>query len=326
MLRRRRPAFSARAVVKPTHASHALGRHCTSGARLELDPHPLRMRGSTGDADGATNTLHWHAGSAARRGAARRSAVQACPRKHRRGRQPGVFAQLKLRSWQGASEHRWHAAQCCRRERTCPNWASRDHSTSPSRMPTVATLVSPPTAAPAPAPATRCAALWAFPLPLPLPLPLPRPRPRSPATRLIFLAPPTAASRSLPVSSAVSSAAPWASLRLPPRPPGAPPWAGPWAWSRERKRAVMFFGWVFSLILLGGQAPHVRPIGVRRACGEPRRNRIDRHGGGIERLGTRTWAWAASGVNVRGTSILHMRAITSSVSSTVLGSWLSLAR
>ena len=32
-------------------------------------------------------------------------------------------------------------------------------------------------------------------------------------------------------------------------------------------RAVIFFEWVFFLISLGGQAPHVRPMG--RTCGEP---------------------------------------------------------
>ena len=48
-----------------------------------------------------------------------------------------------------------------------------------------------------------------------------------------------------------------------------------------KKRAVIYFGWAFFLILSG--SPHVRPM--RRA----RRNRIDRHGGEIERLGTRTF-------------------------------------
>ena len=39
--------------------------------------------------------------------------------------------------------------------------------------------------------------------------------------------------------------------------------------TKSRKRAVMFFGWVFFLILYG--SPHVQciPMGVHRACGEP---------------------------------------------------------
>ena len=31
----------------------------------------------------------------------------------------------------------------------------------------------------------------------------------------------------------------------------------------------MFFGWVFFLISLGGQAPHVRCTPMGRTCGEP---------------------------------------------------------
>ena len=41
--------------------------------------------------------------------------------------------------------------------------------------------------------------------------------------------------------------------------------------SRSRKRAVIFFGWVFFLISSGGQAPHVRctPMWALSTCGEP---------------------------------------------------------
>ena len=37
----------------------------------------------------------------------------------------------------------------------------------------------------------------------------------------------------------------------------------------SQKRAVMCFGWVFFLISLGGQAPHVRPMWALSTCGEP---------------------------------------------------------
>ena len=60
-----------------------------------------------------------------------------------------------------------------------------------------------------------------------------------------------------------------------------------------RKRAGIYFGWVFFLISLG--QPHVRctPMGVHRTGGASyvrgaRRNRIGRHGGEIGRLVTRT--------------------------------------
>ena len=58
-----------------------------------------------------------------------------------------------------------------------------------------------------------------------------------------------------------------------------------------RKRAVVFFGWVFFLISSGGQAPHVlrAHVGVHRTCVRgAKRNRIDRHRGEIERLARRT--------------------------------------
>ena len=61
------------------------------------------------------------------------------------------------------------------------------------------------------------------------------------------------------------------------------------AWSRMRTRAVISLGWVFfdfDFVRRPGTArtmhPHVGPQYVRGA----RRNRIDPHGGGIERLGT----------------------------------------
>ena len=51
-----------------------------------------------------------------------------------------------------------------------------------------------------------------------------------------------------------------------------------------RKRAVIYFGWVFFLISSG--SPHVRPMG--RTCGEPDEIGLTPHGGEIERLTTRT--------------------------------------
>ena len=45
----------------------------------------------------------------------------------------------------------------------------------------------------------------------------------------------------------------------------------------------MFFGWVFFLISLGGQAPHIRPMG--RTCGEP--NEIELNPIGVELNGPR---------------------------------------
>ena len=49
-----------------------------------------------------------------------------------------------------------------------------------------------------------------------------------------------------------------------------------------RKRAVIYFGWVFFLISSG--SPHVRPMG--RTCGEPDEIGLTPHGGEIERLTT----------------------------------------
>ena len=42
-------------------------------------------------------------------------------------------------------------------------------------------------------------------------------------------------------------------------------------WPCSRKRAVVYFGWVFFLISSGGQAPHVQctPMGALSTCGEP---------------------------------------------------------
>ena len=67
--------------------------------------------------------------------------------------------------------------------------------------------------------------------------------------------------------------------------------AGTRLWSRPRgvrdhkKRAVMFFGWLLFLISSRGHAPHVRTphVGPQYVRGA-RHNRIDPHGGGIERL------------------------------------------
>ena len=57
-----------------------------------------------------------------------------------------------------------------------------------------------------------------------------------------------------------------------------------WRPAHEKER-VMFFGWVFFLISLGGQAPHVRPMGVHRACGEP--NEIELTPIGVKSNGSR---------------------------------------
>ena len=53
---------------------------------------------------------------------------------------------------------------------------------------------------------------------------------------------------------------------------------------------MTFFGWVFVLISLGSQAPHVRctPMGVHRTCGEPNEIESTLVGGQIERLRART--------------------------------------
>ena len=50
-----------------------------------------------------------------------------------------------------------------------------------------------------------------------------------------------------------------------------------------RRRVVIFFGWVFFLISVGGQAPHVRPMG--RSCGEP--NEIELTPIGVKLNGSR---------------------------------------
>jgi len=42
-----------------------------------------------------------------------------------------------------------------------------------------------------------------------------------------------------------------------------------WGVGPAAKRPVIFFGWVFFLISLGGQAPHVRPMWALNTCGEP---------------------------------------------------------
>ena len=43
-----------------------------------------------------------------------------------------------------------------------------------------------------------------------------------------------------------------------------------------QNRAIIFFGWLSFLISLGGQAPHVPRADTGHACGEPKRNRVDR--------------------------------------------------
>ena len=86
----------------------------------------------------------------------------------------------------------------------------------------------------------------------------------------------------------------WAGLRRPTGWPSLPTarsvrsgWGGWGTRTRSQKRVVIFFGWVFFLISLGGQAPHVRPMG--RTCGELDGIELTRHWGEIERLtaGTR---------------------------------------
>ena len=55
----------------------------------------------------------------------------------------------------------------------------------------------------------------------------------------------------------------------------------------KKKKVVIFFGWVFFLISLGGQAPHVRCTPMGHTCGEPNEIELTPMGVGLNGSGTR---------------------------------------
>ena len=71
----------------------------------------------------------------------------------------------------------------------------------------------------------------------------------------------------------------------------------------SRKRAVIFFGWVFFLISSG--SPHVRPMGVHRTCGEP--DEIELTAMGVELNGSQVAAWHGGAGHVQRERDVHPR-------------------